>query len=453
MVDRVTEIAVLRVEDGQLVERWSSLVNPGIPIPDNIQALVGITDDMVADAPAFAELTAQVRRLFADCIFVAHNARFDYGFIKNEFQRIGERFDAPVLCTVKLSRALYPQHHKHGLDALIERHGLTCSARHRAMGDTEALYQFAGIVAATFERNVLDMAIVKAMKAPSRPAGLPEGVLEGIPEGPGVYVFHGENDLPVYVGRGVSLRSRVMSHFSSEHRNSKEAKIAQNVRRVDWHVTAGELGTLLLESRLLRQLKPAENRQLRDAEAVFGLRYDPARKRGPVLLRDSLNGADPLAGAALYGAFRSKKEADAALREFASLYRLCPRRLGTEPWNDGPCLAHSAKRCAGVCAGKESLAEHDERLLKVLESLRLKRWPWGGPVIVREAHPETGRLAFHLLDAWCVLGTVEDESALAALIAAPPARSFDLDTYRILLRWLETPAGKASVSVVSGAPA
>jgi DNA polymerase-3 subunit epsilon len=132
---------------------------------------------------------------------------------------------------------------------------------------------------------------------------------------------------------------------------------------------------------LLRQLKPAENRQLRDAEAVFGLRYDPTRKRGPVLLRESLNGADPLAGPALYGAFRSKKEADAALREFASLYRLCPRRLGTEPWSDGPCLAHSAKRCAGVCAGKESPAEHDERLLKVLESLRLKRWPWGGPVI------------------------------------------------------------------------
>ncbi len=453
MVDRITEIAVLRVEDGELVERWSSLVNPGIPIPGNIQSLVGITDEMVADAPAFAELAGPIRRLLADCIFVAHNARFDYGFIKNEFQRIGEGFDAPVLCTVKLSRALYPQHHKHGLDALIDRHGLTCSARHRAMGDTEALHQFAGIVSSTFERDVLDMAIVKAMKAPSRPAGLPEGVLEGIPEGPGVYVFHGENDLPIYVGRSLSLRSRVMSHFSSDHRNSKEAKIARNVRRVDWQVTAGELGALMLESRLLGQLKPAENRQPRDAEAVFGLRYDPTRKRGPVLLRESLNGADPLAGPALYGAFRSKKEADAALREFASLYRLCPRRLGTEPWSEGPCLAHLAKRCAGVCAGKESPAEHDERLLKVLESLRLKRWPWGGPVTVREAHPETGRLAFHLLDGWCVLGTVEDESALAALIAEPPARAFDLDTYRILLRWLDTPTGKASVSVVSGAPA
>ena len=135
------------------MEGWSTLVNPGIPIPGNIHILVGITDEMVADAPAFAELAGPIRRLLADCIFVAHNARFDYGFIKNEFQRIGEGFDAPVLCTVKLSRALYPQHHKHGLDSLIDRHGLTCSARHGAMGGTEALHQFAGLVSRTFGRG------------------------------------------------------------------------------------------------------------------------------------------------------------------------------------------------------------------------------------------------------------------------------------------------------------
>jgi len=185
LVDRVTEIAILRVEHGELVERWSSLVNPGMPIPPTIQTFTGITDRMVAGAPAFAELADGIRALFADCVFVAHNARFDYGFVKNEFRRIGEDFDAPVLCTVKLSRALFPQHHRHGLDALIARHDLVCAARHRAMGDTEALLQFARLVAGQFERDVLDAAVVKAMKAPSRPAGLPEGVLEGCRKGPG----------------------------------------------------------------------------------------------------------------------------------------------------------------------------------------------------------------------------------------------------------------------------
>ena len=137
------------------------------------------------------------------------------------------------------------------LDALIERHGLVCTARHRALGDTEALYQFAGLIAGQFGRDVLDPAIVKAMRAPSRPAGLPEGVLEGVPEGPGVYLFYGENALPIYIGKSVSLRSRVMSHFSSDHRSGKEAKLTQQVRRVEWLPTAGELGALLLEARLV----------------------------------------------------------------------------------------------------------------------------------------------------------------------------------------------------------
>jgi len=446
VVDRITEIAILRVEGGELVERWSSLVNPGRPIPPNIQSLVGISDAMVADAPAFSELADGIRALFDGCVFVAHNARFDYGFIKNEFSRIGEKFDAPVLCTVKLSRALFPQHHRHGLDALIERHGLVCTARHRAMGDTEALHQFAGLIASQFERDVLDTAIVKAMKAPNRPAGLPEGVLEGLPEGPGVYLFYGENDLPIYIGKSVSLRSRVMGHFSSDHRSGKEAKLAQQVRRVEWQQTAGELGALLLEARLVKEKKPIENRQLRETDAVFGLRYDPSRKRGPVLVRELLNGSDPGSWEVVYGSFRTKKEADNALRELATLYKLCPRRIGIEPWGDGACLAHQMKRCAGVCAGKEDHAAHDERLLKVLESLRIRRWPWAGPVAIREHHAESGRSAVHVVDYWCLLGSVTDESELAGLLEAPPGRVFELDTYRILLRWLDTPAGRSAVT-------
>ena len=193
--DRITEIAILRIEDGEVVARWESLVAPGQSIPPLIEQVTGISDAMVADAPPFEAVADTVAALLDGCVFVAHSARFDFGFIKNAFTRIGREFAAPVLCTVKLSRALFPEHHRHGLDALIERHGLTCSARHRAMGDTEALHQFAGIVAGQFERDVLDAAIVKAMKAPSRPAGLPEGVLEGLPEGPGVYFFYGENDL------------------------------------------------------------------------------------------------------------------------------------------------------------------------------------------------------------------------------------------------------------------
>jgi len=137
--DRVTEIAVVEVDGGEISSEWSTLVNPGTSIPPAIQALTGITNDMVAGAPAFEELAASLYERLEGRVFVAHNARFDYGFLRQEFERAGLKFQARTLCTVKLSRRLYPEHPRHNLDSLIARHNLACRARHRAMGDAQAV--------------------------------------------------------------------------------------------------------------------------------------------------------------------------------------------------------------------------------------------------------------------------------------------------------------------------
>lgn len=443
--DRITEIAILRIEAGQLVERWESLVRPGIPIPPTIQRFTGISDEMVADAPDFAEIADSVRALLDGCVFVAHNARFDFGFIKQAFQQIGEEFDAPVLCTVKLSRALYPEHHRHGLDALIERHGLVCSARHRAMGDIEALWQFLQQATETFPPERIAAAVSRAMKAPARPPGLPDGVIEALPDTPGVYLFFGETgSLPLYVGKSINLRSRVMDHFSASTRDGKEAEIARQVRHVEWIETGGELGALLLEAELVKTRKPLMNRQLRSNEEVFALALRPGRKRPPILERVPITGADPLGWGELFGCFRNRREADNMLRELALLYKLCPRRLGLEPGGSGACMAFQLKRCAGVCAGRETTAEHDQRLAAALRNQQLRAWPWPGPVVVSEQHAASGISRHHLLDHWCHLGSVTDEAALTALIEQPPPRRFDLDVYRMLLRWFDAPAHRTA---------
>ncbi|MDY0011488.1 MAG: exonuclease domain-containing protein [Rhodocyclaceae bacterium] len=439
VADRVTEIAVIRVEGGRVVERWESLVNPGIPIPPTIQRVTGITDAMVADAPAFPALAESVQAILEGCVFVAHNARFDYGFIKNEFQRAGGDFEAPVLCTVKLSRALYPEHHRHGLDTLIERHGFTCAARHRAMGDTEVLWSFAQLISQGFPPDVVERAVDKAMKRPARPAGLPEGMVEGMPDSPGVYLFHGENQLPLYIGKSVSLRSRVMAHFAADHKSGKEADLARQVRRVEWIETAGELGALLTEAALVKSRQPIHNRLLRANEEVFALRLVPNRRRAPILERVPITGTDPREWEDLFGTFRTRKEADNLLRELALLYQLCTRRLGLEPGAAGACLAHQMKRCAGVCAGKERPEVHDARLAGALGSARLKPWAWPGRVVVAEHHSATDRRAWHLLDSWCHLGSADSPEGLQALVASAPPRRFELDTYRILARWFDHP--------------
>lgn len=448
--DRITEIAVLRIERGELVERWESLVNPGRGIPPMIQRLIGITDEMVATAPTFAELADAVRARLEGAVFVAHNARFDYGFVRNEFSRLGQEFDAQVLCTVKLSRALYPEHHKHGLDALIARHGFHCEARHRAMGDTEVLWQFACKVRDEFPAEVLGRACERAMKAGPRPPGLPEGILEGLADAPGVYSFFAENGQLLFIGRGGSLRARVTEHFSAGG-NSKDAALARKVCRVEWEETAGDLSASLRELALVRAKRPPHNRVPPGREEVFGLRFVPNRRRPPIFERVPLTGTDPASWQDVQGAFRHRKEADGVLRELAQHYRLCPQRLGLESGSNCACSAHLAKQCVGVCVGRESFAAHDERLIGALGSVRLRPWPWAGAVVLEERCAHSGRAAFHLVDHWCVLGSVDDPVALDLLVANPPLRRFDLDVYRILVRWLASDANLAAVRPIAPA--
>jgi DNA polymerase-3 subunit epsilon len=173
-------------------------------------------------------------------VLVAHNARFDYGFLKNEFQRIGLRYQPKVLCTVKLSRRLYPQHRRHNLDSLIERHGLTCEAA-TARSPMRACCGIHPPGPSRPRPEVIRAAVEDLLKKPALPPGLAANVLDDIPEGPGVYVFYGDNDIPLYVGKSIGLRSRVMSHFNSDHRVAKDMRISQEITRIEWIETAGNL--------------------------------------------------------------------------------------------------------------------------------------------------------------------------------------------------------------------
>lgn len=148
LVDRVIEFALIEYEGGEETGRWEGLVNPGVEVPPLIEGLTGICTDMLAAAPSFPALASQLHERLADRLFIAHNVRFDYGFIENEFARAGLDYAAQTLCTVRLSRRLYPDHRRHSLDALIERHAIRCGNRHRAMADAETLVQFLQIARA-----------------------------------------------------------------------------------------------------------------------------------------------------------------------------------------------------------------------------------------------------------------------------------------------------------------
>ena len=427
--DRITEIGIVLLDGGQITETWSSLVNPGIGIPPAIQSLTGISNAMVAEAPPFEALAEAIAGRLAGRLFVAHNARFDLGFLKNALGALGHEFRPRSLCTLKLSRRLYPNERRHNLGVLIERHGLAAGDRHRALGDATATADFLRHLREHLDPGTLESAVRAVTGSPTLPDALPRERIDALPEGPGVYRFYGEGGTPLYVGKSVNLRARVLSHFSADHRVEKDRRIVAQIRDLDWIETPGELGALIREARLVKELLPVHNRRLRRHQGLASIAWDPAGEAPPRVVREAH--PDPATLQTRFGLFRTAREAQKRLRRLVEENGLCHRLTGLEK-GQGPCFAYQLERCRGACAGAETRARHDQRLHQALEPLRMEDWPFNGRVGIRERHPVTGEEEIHLLDRWCYLGSAGSAAELDALLEAPPQAEFDLDTYRIL---------------------
>jgi DNA polymerase-3 subunit epsilon len=438
--DRITEIAAVRMEGGKEVARWSSLVNPGTTISTFIQNLTGISNAMVQDAPDFDEVAHHLLGLLDGAVLVAHNVRFDHGFLLNEFARMNVPLRVKTLCTVRLSRQLYPQHKGHGLDAIMQRHGLTTLARHRAMGDVDMVLTWLGMAAQELGTDHISRHAQTLMQSSAAlPPQLDTDVSQ-IPETAGVYLFFGEGPLPLYIGKSIKLRSRVMSHFQAATREAREMRIAQEIRRIEWIETAGELGALLLEARLVKEKQPVHNRQLRRSSTLCAWRLDPNPLARPLLTLVRGQDLQPTEFAQLYGVYRSKNQAISSLRELADTHGLCLNALGLES-GKGRCFAHQIGRCKGVCCGEEKPELHHLRLQLALSANRLQVWPHPGKVGLREHNPYSGRTDIHIFEQWCHLATVHNEAELAdALTSRRSTLAFDLDTYRLALKHLVNPA-------------
>jgi len=428
--DRITEIGIIEVDADGSVREWQQLVNPGTGIPPFIEQLTGISNEMVAAAPPFAELAAETLRRLEGRLFIAHNARFDYGFLKNEFKRLGITFRAPVLCTVKLSRTLFPEYKRHNLDSLIERHGLAADARHRALADAQLIHQFWQKIHVDRSSEEIEAALKVQNARPSLPPHLDAGIIDELPDTPGVYLFYGENSLPLYVGKARDIRQRVLSHFSADHQSAREMALSQQVKRIDWIETAGEIGALLKEAALVKKLQPTHNRQLRRNDDVCTWTLVD---EGEGWLRPQLAAARELDMGirnSCYGLFKSSREATEVLRALAAEHNLCDALLGLEKTIPGkPCFGHQIKRCKGACVGSEPYAKHTMRLVGALSRLKLVSWPFNGPAVIREGDEA------HLIDGWRHLGSARSDDELHALLAAVHPH-FDRDTYRILAKYV-----------------
>ncbi len=427
--DRITEVGIKSLIHDQ-VETWESLINPQAFIPQNIQTLTGIRPEMVSQQPPFEDLAIELARELEGKIFVAHNARFDYGFLKASFKRVGVDFKPKVLCTVKLSRLLFPEQPRHNLDTIISAHHLKISSRHRALGDADLLLQFWRVCEAKVGRDALLKAVNQLIGNASLPPNIDKALVDSIPEKPGCYIFYGENQVPLYIGKSVSLRSRVMGHFQGALTLRKEMKLSLQVRDIDWIETSGELGALILESRLIKERMPSMNIKLRRSKDLCAWKLE--LNEGGVLTPHLVGHRelDPGIAENLYGLFYSKREANSYLKAIAKKYRLCEALLGLEKRIEGKaCFGYQVKQCGGACVGHSPIELHNLQLKTALGLFQVQVWPYSGPIAIKEA----GHM--HVVDRWRYLGTAINEEELYELLDSGEAE-FDLDIYKILKKAL-----------------
>jgi DNA polymerase-3 subunit epsilon len=432
---RIIDVAVIGARGDAVDFEWQSLVNPGVRVPAGITALTGIDNDMLADAPPFERVAKELRERLEGRVFIAHNVRFDYGFIRREFALLGTAWRSPNLCTVRLSRALYPEMPRHNLDAVMERHGIHIENRHRAMPDAQVLLAFWRKLRAAWSEPELQGAIDLASLRATLPAALSPDLPDDLPEGPGVYRFFGAGedgrDSLLYVGKANVLRERVLDHFRGGASDAKSLRLAAQVQRVEWTETAGELGALLLEAREVRERQPVYNRQLRGGGERLTWLFEE-KSAAPRLVPLT---ADVLRTGDAFGTYRAARDAHRALEGLAREHRWCFKLLGLES-GPGSCFGLQVGRCKGACVGKEPASLHMARVKIGLLPLRLTPWPHEGPVVLREGAGE--RRQWHIIDAWQHLATFdadcETEQVAELIPRAPRAGAFDIDSYRILTR-------------------
>jgi excinuclease Cho len=251
--------------------------------------------------------------------------------------------------------------------------------------------------------------------------------IAALPSLPGIYIFKDENGLPLYIGKSVNIRSRVLSHL----RTPNEARMLQQSRTVEFQRTAGEIGALLLESRLIKEMQPVHNKKLRRSREMCSLMLKKELRFGaPQIV--SARDVDFAKTDDLYGLFATRRSALETLTAIVERECLCSAVTGLERVMPGrACFARQLKRCKGACTGEETLDEHFTRLEAALHDMRVVNWPFEGAIgIVEESN---GWTQTHVVDHWFYLGYIDGIDATGS-IRQPRKRSFDVDTYKILVK-------------------
>lgn len=348
----ITEIAVVIHDGEQIVREFQTLINPQQGIPAYITGLTGIDNNMIRNAPTFSEVADELWDLLENRIFVAHSVNFDFGFIREAFLKTGRELNSSKLCTVRLSRKVFPGLSSYSLGRLCESQKIPILARHRAMGDAKA-------TALLFDRMIRERqdVILGSLKKNSGEAFLPPNFpvskFRQIPESCGVYYMLNSKGKVLYVGKALNIRERFKGHFSGQVLPQLKQQLKSEVVDLHWQLTGSELMALLLESLEIKRLWPAYNSALKLPKTLWGLfQYQDGSGYSRFQIAKVTKNLRPLES------FFSSEEANQFLKQGIETYQLCQKLSGLRKVT---CQVVQDQSCLGACQSAESPDTYNER--------------------------------------------------------------------------------------------
>jgi DNA polymerase-3 subunit epsilon len=267
----ITEIAICIHDGKEVVKRFCTLINPNREIPIYIQALTGITNEMVQNAPSFGQIAHEIFQMLNGHIFVAHNVNFDYSFVRYHLGLAGYDLQSNKLCTVRLGRKILPGLPSYSLGKLCRHLGIENNGRHRAAGDANATAILFSMLLNNDKDNHIKAALKQNSKEQVLPPNLPKKAITALPQTPGVYYFHDEKGKVIYVGKAKNIKKRVNSHFTGNNPGLQRQEFLRNIHQITHQVCGTELIAFVLEAVEIKRLWPKYNRSLKRFEHAYGI--------------------------------------------------------------------------------------------------------------------------------------------------------------------------------------
>ncbi|HRO43473.1 MAG TPA: exonuclease domain-containing protein [Flavipsychrobacter sp.] len=401
----ITEIAIAIHDGREVLHFYETLMNPGRHIPLFIQSLTGITNEMVAGAPSFAEVAGQVHELLVDKVFVAHNVNFDYSFVKHHLGVAGFEWQAKKLCTLRLARKIIPGLQRYGLGNLCHQIGINHQNHHRAGGDAMATAELFSMLVEKDDMDVIGAMLKGRSKEQYLPPHLPVEMVDSLPGCPGVYYFYNAMGKVIYVGKANNIFKRVKTHFSNNKAGKQKQDFLREIYKISYRECATELMAHILESSEIRRLWPVYNRSQRGYLAKFGLFvYEDRNGYKRLAIEKHRQSFNPVY------TFNTIVEGHARLRELIGEFGLCPRLCNLATAHD--CTATIALgECSGNCL--DSFEGYNERVGNALSWLE-KHLPTFAYVDRGMNDNEQSCILVHKGNFYG-MGYIEDDKALKSL--------------------------------------